>query len=106
VFVQISVDGKIVFEGRMSPRETQVFQAENQVVVLTGDGSALRVTYNGQDLGLMGGAGEVVNRAYLVTGVATPTATVPPTATNTPLTTPTVTPSITPSVTPTVTESQ
>jgi cytoskeletal protein RodZ len=106
VFVQISVDGKIVFEGRMSPRETQVFQAENQVVVLTGDGSALRVTYNGQDLGLMGGAGEVVNRAYLVTGVATPTATVPPTATNTPLTTPTFTPSITPSVTPTVTESQ
>ncbi|MBL8100415.1 MAG: DUF4115 domain-containing protein [Anaerolineales bacterium] len=102
VFVQISVDGEIAFEGRMSPRETQVFQAENQVVVLTGDGSALRVTYNGQDLGLMGGAGEVVNRVYLVTGVATPTATVPPTATSTPL----VTPTFTPSITPTVTESQ
>ncbi len=102
VFVQISVDGEVVFEGRMSPRETQVYQAENQVVVLTGDGSALRVTYNGQDLGLMGGAGEVINRVYLATGVATPTATVSPTATSTPLTTPT----FTPSVTPTATESQ
>ncbi|MFN3492539.1 MAG: helix-turn-helix domain-containing protein, partial [Anaerolineales bacterium] len=99
VFVKISVDGKVVFEGRMSPRETQVFQAENQVVVLTGDGSALRVTYNGIDLGLMGGAGEVINRVYLITGVATPTATIPPTPTNTPLTTPTVTPSVTPTAT-------
>jgi cytoskeletal protein RodZ len=99
VFVRISVDGELVFEGRMAPRESKVFQAENQVVVLTGDGSALRITYNGQDLGLMGGAGEVVNRVYLITGVATPTATVPPTATNTPLTTPTLTPSVTPTVT-------
>jgi len=90
----------------MAPRETQVFQAENQVVVLTGDGSALRVTYNGTDLGLMGGAGEVVNRVYLITGVATPTATIPPTATNTPLVTSTPTPTftITPSVTPTTSQ--
>ncbi|NOH04548.1 MAG: helix-turn-helix domain-containing protein [Chloroflexi bacterium] len=50
VFVRVSVDGKVVFEGRMAPRETQVFNAENQVVILTGDGSALRITYNGRDL--------------------------------------------------------
>jgi len=106
VYVRVSVDGEVVFEGRMAPRETQVFQAENQVVVLTGDGSALRVTYNGTDLGLMGGTGEVVNRVYLVTGVATPTATIPPTATNTPLVTSTPTPTftVTPSVTPTASE--
>jgi cytoskeletal protein RodZ len=99
VFVRISVDGKMAFEGRMAPRETKVFEAENQVVILTGDGSALRITYNGADLGLMGGPGEVVNRAYLVSGVATPTATIPPTATNTPLTTPTFTPTATPTPT-------
>lgn len=104
VFVRISVDGEVVFEGRMSPRETKLFEAENQVVILTGDGSALRITYNGADLGLMGGAGEVISRVYLITGVATPTATIPPTPTNTPLTTPTSTPTATatPSVTPTV----
>lgn len=104
VFVRISVDGEAVFEGRMLPRETKVFEAENQVVILTGDGSALRITYNGSDLGLMGGQGEVISRVYLITGVATPTATIPPTPTNTPLTTPTSTPTATapPSVTPTV----
>lgn len=103
VFIRVSVDGELIFEGRMAPRESKVFQAENQVVVLTGDGSALRITYNGQDLGLMGGVGEVVNRVYLITGVATPTATVPPTATNTPLVTSTPTFTTTPSATPTAT---
>ncbi len=106
VFVRVSVDGEIVYEGRMSPKETQVFQAENQIVVLTGNGSALRVTYNGTDLGLMGGAGEVINRVYLITGVATPTATIPPTATNTPLVTVTPTPTFTPTPSVTPTESQ
>ncbi|MBE0672758.1 MAG: DUF4115 domain-containing protein [Anaerolineales bacterium] len=102
-FVKISVDGEVAFEGRMAPRETKVFDAENQVVVLTGNASALRVTYNGQDLGLMGGIGEVVSRVYLISGVATPTATIPPTPTNTPLVTPTFTPTSTPTATPTIT---
>lgn len=96
VFVRVSIDGQVVFEGRMSPKESQLFQAENQVVVLTGDGSALRVTYNGADLGLMGGSGEVINRVYLISGVVTPTATVSPTPTNTPLVTVTSTPTRTP----------
>ncbi|MDP1546998.1 MAG: DUF4115 domain-containing protein, partial [Anaerolineales bacterium] len=96
VFVRISVDGEIAFEGRMAPREVKVFEADNQVMVLTGNGSALRITYNGQDLGLMGGVGEVISRVYLETGVVTPTATIPPTPTHTPPVTPTFTPTLTP----------
>ena len=102
-FVKISVDGEVAFEGRMAPRETKVFEAENQVVVLTGNASALRITYNGQDLGLMGSVGEVVSRVYLISGVVTPTATIPPTPTETPLVTPTATSTSTPTITPTVT---
>lgn len=102
VFVRISVDGAVVFEGRMAPRELKVFEADNQVVILSGDAAAIRVTYNGRDLGLMGGVGEVVSRVYLISGVATPTATIPPTptATGTPLATSTRTPTLTPSATP------
>ena len=99
VFVRISVDGEVAFEGRMSPRETKIFEAEEQVVVLTGDASALRITYNGRELGLMGGVGEVVNNVYTISGIVTPTATIPPTPTNTPPVTPTFTPS--PTTTPT-----
>ncbi|CAG0998236.1 hypothetical protein ANAEL_02751 [Anaerolineales bacterium] len=99
-FMRVSVDGEQVFEGRMAPGESKVFEGNTEVLVLTGNASALRVTYNGRDLGLMGTEGEVVSRVYLVSGVATPTATISPTPTNTlPVTdTPTETP--TPTLTP------
>lgn len=103
VFVRISVDGKIVFEGRLAPRESKLFEAEDQVVILTGNAAALRITYNGSDLGFMGNTGEVITRVYLITGVATPTATLPPTPTNTPPVTITPTPTLTPAITPTPT---
>jgi len=101
VFVRISVDGKIVFEGRLAPRESKLFEADDQVTILTGNAAALRITFNGNDLGFMGSVGEVLTRVYLITGAATPTATIPPTPTNTPPVTSTPTPTITPSVTPT-----
>ena len=101
VFVRISVDGKVAFEGRLAPRETKLFEAEDQVVILTGNAAALRITYNGLDLGFMGSTGEVLTRVYLITGVATPTATLPPTPTNTPPVTATPTPTATPTLTPT-----
>jgi cytoskeletal protein RodZ len=103
VFARISVDGEVVFEGRYAPGETKVFEAENQVAVLTGNAAALRITYNGRDLGLMGNIGEVVSRVYLITGVAVPTATISPTPTNTLPATITSTPTLTPTITPTVT---
>jgi cytoskeletal protein RodZ len=102
VFVRISVDGELTFEGRVAPGETKVFEANDQVMVLTGNAAALRIIHNGRDLGLMGRTGEVVSRVYLITGVATPTATISPTPTNTlPVTiTPTGTPEFSPTVTP------
>ncbi len=100
VFVRISTDGKVAFEGRLAPRDTKTFEANDQVVILTGNAAALRITYNGRDLGLMGSVGEVVSRVYLITGVATPTATIQPTPTNTLFATITPTPTHTPTFTP------
>jgi hypothetical protein len=104
-FIRVSVDGEVAFEGRVIPRETKVFEAVDQVVILTGNAAALRVNYNGKDLGLMGSVGEVVNRVYLISGVVTPTATIPPTPTNTLPVTDTPTPTSTPTFTPTATPS-
>jgi len=102
-FARISVDGKVVFEGRFAPGEMKVFAADNQVSVLTGNASGLRVNFNNSDLGLMGNFGEVVSRVYLISGVALPTATISPTPANT--LTPSITPvpSLTPTITPTAT---
>jgi hypothetical protein len=99
-FIRVSVDGEQVFQGRIAPGESKVFEADTEVLILTGNAAALRVTYNGLDLGLMGSEGEVVSRVYQLSGVATPTATISPTPTSTlPVTdTPTETP--TPTMTP------
>jgi len=102
VFVRVAVDGEMAFQGRMVPGETKSFEANDQVMVLTGNASALRITYNGRDLGLMGNAGEVISRVYLITGVATPTATIPPSPTNTLPVTLTPTSTFTPTFTPTL----
>lgn len=101
-FARISVDGEVAFEGRFAPGETKVFEAENQVAVLTGNAAALRIAYNGRDLGLMGNIGEVVSRVYLISGVTEPTATVSPTPTSTLPATITPVPTRTPTITPTV----
>lgn len=102
-YMRISVDGKVQFEGRSEPGSNYSYQAAHQIEVLVGDAAALKVEYNGRDLGLMGGFGEVLDRIYTAEGVATPTGTLRPTRTPTPniTATPSLTPTRTPSSTPT-----
>ena len=100
-YVRVTVDGKVKFEGRTEAGSTATYQASNQIEILVGNAAALRVTYNGADLGLMGNFGQVVDRLYTAEGVATPTATPVPTRTPTPYVTGTPTPTFT--ITPAVT---
>lgn len=95
-YMRVTVDGEIVFDGRVVPGNAYPFEGENQIEVLVGSGAAIRTVYNGRDLGLMGTFGQVVNNIYSGTEVLTPTAlpsatatitltpttTVPPTATS------------------------
>ncbi len=100
-YMRITVDGKVQFEGRAETGSSYSYNAADQVEVLTGNAAALRVNYNGHDLGLMGNFGEVADRLYTAAGVATPTSTPQPTRTPTPrvTATPTQTPTFTPSPT-------
>jgi hypothetical protein len=94
-WVSVIVDGEEQFpEHRAIPGQVLEFQGENAVEVLTGNGAGVRVIFNGQDQGLMGGLGQVVVRLWTLGGVLTPT----PTQSNTP--TITFTPSITPTTEP------
>ncbi len=74
-YMRVVVDGEVAFEGRVVPGNAYPFEAENQIEVLVGSGAAIRIVYNGRDLGLMGTFGQVVNNIY-------PTKTAPPTATS------------------------
>lgn len=85
-FMRVVVDGEVAFEGRVVPGNAYPFEAENQIEVLVGSGAAIRIVYNGRDLGLMGTFGQVVNNIYLGTEIITPTGmpTLTPTITLTP----------------------
>jgi transcriptional regulator with XRE-family HTH domain len=89
-FMRVIADGEVVFEGRVLPGTAYPFEAEEQVEVLVGNGAAIRVVYNGSDLGLLGSFGQVVNNVYTANDVITPTGL--PTATATITLTPTRTP--------------
>jgi len=95
-YMRVTADGKVQFDGQAVPGTAYSYEAKSQVEVLVGSASALSVTYNGNNLGLMGNFGQVVDNIYSAQGVVTPTATPLPTGTATPRFSPT--PTITPSL--------
>src|SRR5258706_3437838 len=102
-FMRVVVDGKEVFNGRVVPGTAYPFEAENQIEVLVGSGAAIRIVYNGHDLGLLGGLGQVINNIYRADDIITPTGQPSPTLTKMPPVTATALPTLTrvPSDTPT-----
>jgi cytoskeleton protein RodZ len=87
-WMRVTADEEIIFEGRVLPGSAHAFAGEEQIELLTGNGAALQVFYNQQDLGVLGAFGEVVDLVMTLDGVQTPTPTPAPTFTETPRTTP------------------
>ncbi len=100
-WVRVTVDGKVVFEGRVTAGTATPFDGNTQIEVLTGNGRAISILYNQNNLGLMGNLGEVVDHIYTANAILNPTATFTPTPTITPTPTVTLRPSATPRITPT-----
>lgn len=94
-YMRVIADGQVVFEGRVVPGTAYPFEAEEQVEVLVGSGAAIRLVYNGRDLGLLGSFGQVVSNIYLADAIITPT--------GIPSATPTITPTPTQTAPPTAT---
>ncbi len=102
-WVQINADNKVVFSGRVAPGNAYPFSAQNRMELRTGNGAALQVFFNQNDLGTLGLVGQVVSLVFSAEGVQTPTlsATQTPTATPQPSATLQATPTlVTPTVTP------
>ena len=95
-YVRVMVDGEVVFEGRVIPGNAYFYEAEEQIEILVGSGAAIRIAYNGRDLGLMGPFGQIVNNIYRANEIVTPTPLPSPTPTNTVPPSPTLRPTNTP----------
>jgi cytoskeleton protein RodZ len=97
-YMRVTVDGKVQFDGQAVPGTAYPYEAKKQIEVLVGSASGLSVIYNGNNLGVMGTFGQVVDAIYTAQGVITPTATPIPSNTATPRFSPvpTTTPSLIP----------
>lgn len=78
-WMRVTVDGQVQFEGRTLPGQTYTYNAAGQILLLSGNGAALRAFLNEQDLGILGIYGEVVNITFSPEGAATPTLSPTPT---------------------------
>jgi cytoskeletal protein RodZ len=98
-WMRVKVDGTIEFQGRADAGSAFTFNGDEKVEVLAADGSLVQIIYNGEDLGLMGDTGAIIEIIFTPQGTLFPTPTNTPTPTRTPRVTPTYTPSITPTTT-------
>ncbi len=92
-WLRITVDGQVVEEGALEAGQTRVWDADQSIVVRTGNAGGVVLILNGQELGPMGTIGQVVERAWIVeneqvteagAGTSVPPAPASPTATPTP----------------------
>ncbi len=74
-WVRVIADGEVLFEGTLPEGSRRRWEARTYLTLRTGNAGATRVTLNGEDLGPLGEAGEVVERSW---GEAPPTATPAP----------------------------
>jgi len=100
-WLRVTVDGEVVFDGRVIPGSAYTYTGETQIEILVGSGSAIQIFYNQQDLGTPGQYGQVVNQIFSTTGILAPTPTITPTLAPTPTGTATPVPTRTPAGVPT-----
>lgn len=66
-WVQIVADGEVAYAGLLE-NETREWTAAQSIVARVGNAGAVQATVNGQPLGVLGGAGEVVVQEWMAEG--------------------------------------
>jgi len=65
-WMRVTVDGDVEVEDVQPTGTTLTYSAEESVLLRIGDASRVRVSVNGEDQGVLGGSGEVINLEYEV----------------------------------------
>ena len=63
-WVSVKADGKTIFEGTIDEGTSKDWKAEKELKITAGNAAAVTLTYNGEDKGVLGGEGEVVEKTY------------------------------------------
>lgn len=63
-WLRIVLDGETAFEGILEPGDEQLWRARREIAMRTGNAGGLTVTVNGQEIGVLGDSGEVLDRIW------------------------------------------
>ena len=63
-WLSIQSDGILAYEDIAQPGFSQTFEADRELSITTGDAGAVTVEVNGQNVGVLGGPGEVLTRDF------------------------------------------
>lgn len=83
VWVRVTTDSKTAFEGMFAPGQLLKWEAKELVVVETGNGAGLNVSFNGKPVGALGPRNRLIARAWTPTGETAPPKPTPAPATPT-----------------------
>jgi cytoskeleton protein RodZ len=83
-WMRIISDEVLVFEGRVVTGNAYSFSGNQEIQLITGNGAALQVYFNQQDIGILGIVGQIIDMTFSQDGVITPTPAPSPSPTITP----------------------
>jgi len=83
VWVRVLTDGKTAFEGMFAPGQSLKWEAKDMLIVETGNGAGLNVSFNSKPIGALGPRSQIVARAWTPAGETSPPKPTPPPATPT-----------------------
>ncbi|MGH3088998.1 MAG: helix-turn-helix domain-containing protein [Rubrobacteraceae bacterium] len=63
-WISVSADGSVAYSQIAQPGFSETFEAQNDILLSTGNAGAVEVEVNGQDLGVLGESGEVLDRSF------------------------------------------
>ena len=67
-WISVKADGKTLFEGTVEKGETKEWTADQRLDLTAGNAGAVTLSYNGEDQGVLGKEGEVVEKTYRLSG--------------------------------------
>lgn len=65
-WLRVTADDAVVLEALLEPGQTQTWEADGSLKVLTGNAGGVDLTLNGTNLGKMGAVGQVIERTWIV----------------------------------------
>ncbi len=68
-WIRVVVDGEPSFQGELSANQSKEFEGKEKIAFTLGNAGVVEVTVNGQNMGFLGGYGQVIDREFKTPGM-------------------------------------